>query len=447
MKKMAILLLTLLMLVLPSCKKKPENGGNGEDTFDPNANLDLENIFFDDFSNGIDPDVWEIAHRKWQVTNNGVIFENVNYTEDGTLVLQANGDNYAGPFKGYESDDGRRTGAAIITNKALGPGRFEVRMKILPRFGATSAIWTFYYDSVLGLNQEIDIELNVRNDFRTFWVTHWITEVIRDHSEIKMDILHNDGEYHIYRFDWHTNPRRIDYYVDNILVYSSTLNVPNHAGRFWVGHWFPEGWAGTPDFETDYMFVDWVKYTPYLDNPYVETEDGRTQFAHKYPREPIKKPVNNLISNPRFDGREEAWRRETNSKVKFVEEGLNDSMALHVPKNDIAYQFISGMDETFELTMTVRAKLNNINDKGYVLVELRPLETSIIDSIVIEFSKDDPNFVLGEYYEKTVTFKIKSGTKRLEVSLIGSEGEGIYFDEVYLNMISKPYSLYKAQFE
>ena len=56
--------------------------------------------------------------------------------------------------------------------------------------------------------------------------------------------------------------------------------------------------------------------------------------------------------------------------------------AMHVPKNDIAYQFISGMDETFELTLTVRAKLNNLNDKGYVLVELRPLETALIDSLL-----------------------------------------------------------------
>lgn len=425
------------------------NGCNTEKpaVFNPNDNLDLENIFFDDFNEGIDINKWEIANTKWGTTNNGVVADNVSYTSDGVVILQANGDYYDGPIKGHNSTSGKRTGAALISNQALGPGRFEVRMKAMPRFGATTAFWTFYYDDKKGINHEIDIELNVNNDFRSVWTTNWTTLNDSDHREIMSDVVHNDGAYHTYKFEWHTNPNRIDYYVDEVLIHTSESNIPDHAGRLWIGHWFPDGWAGTPDFESDYLFVDWIKHTPYKDNPYVKTEGGMSQFPQFYDKAPVKTPVNNLISNNGFEGDVAAWRKTVDSKVEIIGNmGVNNSSAIHVPKDEITYQFITGLDDTFEVTIVAYVKLEHMSDKGYILLEARPLETALIDSFMVEFSKNDPGFILNEYYLKTQTFKLPIGTKRIELSLIGSGGGGIYFDELYFNIASKTYASYLNQY-
>ncbi|MDO9628861.1 MAG: glycoside hydrolase family 16 protein [Acholeplasmataceae bacterium] len=430
MKKIVFVMILVGSIFFASCTK-----GEETDEFNPDDNLDLDNIFFDNFENGIDINNWEIANTKWGTTNNGVIAQNVHYTDDGVVVLQANGDYYAGPHKGYNSNSGTRTGAALISNEAFGPGRFEVRMKALPRFGATSAFWTFYYNHELSLNQEIDIELNVNNSFRSIWTTNWVTLTDTDHRQHVTDIVHNDGEWHTYKFEWHTNPARIDYYVDDILLHTSDYNIPNYAGRLWIGHWFPDGWAGTPDFETDYMFVDWIRYTPYLDNPYIETAGGRSNFPSHYPTAPIEMPLNNLISNPGFEGSPDAWRKTATSLVEIVSnQGINNSKALFVPKDDIVYQFVTGMDETFEVTLWVKVKLEHLDDAGMVLIEARPLETTRIESYSLTFDKNDPNFVLGEYYMKEMTIDLPVGTRRLEVSLIGTAGNGIYFDDLYLNL-------------
>jgi len=435
MKKiLSIVVIIFIIVFLVSCKKELPP----DDTYDPDFGLDLENVFFEDFSQGIDINKFELAHTKWGTTNNGVIAQNVNYTEDGIVILQANGDYYSGPLTGYNSTSGKRTGAALVSNEAFGPGRFEVKMKAMPRFGATSAFWTFYYNHTLSLNQEIDIELNVNNDFRTMWTTNWTTLNQKDHRSHQTDVVHNDGEWHVYKFEWRTDPARIDYYVDDIHLYTSYHNIPTYAGRLWVGHWFPDTWAGVPDFETDYMYVDWIRYTPYLNQPYTPTEGGRSNFPQFYPTEPIQMPLNNLISNPGFEGDIDAWRRQASSLATIVPNaGRDGSNAFYVPHNDIAYQFVTGMDETFEVYLSAFAKLENMDDEGIIYIEIRPLETAIIETYTIRFSKEDVNFVLGEYYQKDIVIQMPIGARRLEISLIGTKGQGIFFDDLFLNLTNK----------
>lgn len=438
MKTKRILLIGLLLLTSCNGGGNPSSSSVHTSEFDPDENLASESLLFDDFENGIDIDVWEIAHTKWGNNNNGVVYQNVNYTSDGILVLQANGDNYAGDIKGYNSNSGKRTGAALISNEAFGPGRFEVRMKVLPRFGATTAFWTFYYDDKLSLNHEIDIELNVNNDFRSVWTTNWTTLNDRDHFETTTNIIHNDGEWHVYKFEWHTNPKRIDYYVDDILIHTSYTNIPTYAGRLWIGNWFPDGWAGTPDFETDYTLVDYIRYTPYKNNPYTPTNGGRSKFPDHYPTSPISMVKNNLISNPGFEGLETAWRKETTSKVEIkADEGVNNSKAIYVPANDITYQFITGIDETFDMILKAKAKVEKDSKGGYLLVEYRPLETTLLGYEVIEFSFNDSEYIENEFYEKSLNLTIPEGTKRIELSLIGHDQGGLYFDDLYLNLTKK----------
>ncbi|MDR0831321.1 MAG: glycoside hydrolase family 16 protein [Bacillales bacterium] len=402
--------------------------------FDPNENLDTAHAVFDDFDNGIQSSLWSIGNQKWGIGNGGVVYQNVNYTDDGTVVLQANGDYYNGPIKGIGNNNGKRTGAVLISRKAYGPGRFEVMMKAMPRFGATTAIWTFYNDGTI--NDEIDIELNVNNDFHSVMTTNWVTEQDKISKSTDTPFVQNDNEYHLYRFDWHTNPQRIDYYVDDILLFTSTAYIPQNAAQFWIGHWFPDAWAGTPDFETDYAFVDYFRYTPYLNNDYIATPDGFASPSQYYPKESIEMPHANLISNGGFEGDENAWKKPLVSNVSIENnQGNKGSKGIKIPFNDIANQIITGLDDSFELTLKGKAKLNNA--KAEILIECYPDQTSLLDSYTLDFQSSDANYEAGQYYQKEYSFGLPTGTKRIDLSLMCLEGSEVYFDELFLNLVSK----------
>lgn len=428
MKKANLIIIFIVTLLLVSCVNDPTKA------FDPDKYLDLDNIIFDDFDNGIDPNMWVIGNSKWGVGNGGVIYQNVHYTADGIVVLQANGDLYDGELKGIGNNHGRRTGAMIKTREALGPGRFEVRMRIMPRFGSTTAIWTYYYNN--GLNHEIDIENNVENDFRKVWTTNWISLTEFSTRSHQLNYAQNDFEWRTYRFDWFTDPGRIDYYIDNVLISTQESYVPDHAGEFNIGNWFPDAWAGVPDFETDYTYVDWFKYTPFKEQPYVPTPANNQSPASFYPTEPIEHPIANLISNPGFESDTPAWRFPVTSDVSYIEAmGMHGSRAIHIPKDDIAYQFITGIDETFEMRFNAFAKLPE-GGSGYVLLEFYPAETTKIDQYIINFSSTDEKYMPNTYYKKEFVFSVPKGTKRVEVSLIGKDSD-IYFDNLFFNLSKK----------
>lgn len=227
---------------------------------------------FDKFNKDTIQDNWIYQHRKWGVDNGGVIKENVRFSEDGYLLLYANGNKYEGDLVGIDQPHGKKTGSAIRSKLSFGPGSFEVRAKILPKFGATSAFWTFHYSKNHD-NHEIDIELNVENDFHSVWFTNWLTLEKKDHHSIKTIFPHNDGKFHKYRFDWHLDVKpRIEYYIDDILYFVSTTHIPFFEMPFTIGVWFPKDWAGEPDFETEFMKVDYFKYQPFINEDCLEND-------------------------------------------------------------------------------------------------------------------------------------------------------------------------------
>lgn len=421
-------IISVLALLLSGC------GGSSkkEKEFDPEKNLVYEKGFFDDFTNrDYSAKAWTVANQKWgSGYNNGVKASNVNYTKDGILVLQANGDYYAGEL----GENGKRSGAAIISNQVFGPGRFEVKMKVLPRFGATSAIWTFFYGDADGrkdLNQEIDIELNVGNDFTEVWNTSWHTTKSKATSKYNSHTINNDGEWHTYKIEWHTNPERIDYYIDEELTCSSSSMVPWCAGRLWIGCWFPDAWAGEPDFETDYMLVDYVRYIPYQNNPCTVTNPKIGAYG-EYPSTPIELPVANLISNGDMEGDASAWIRTSDTKSCVLDgTGTGKSKGLAIPNADMAYQFVTGMYEGFEITLDFNAKLKEPGTEAYILVECRPLASTVIETIRIDILAEGEKTEDG-FIKQSRTFVLPEGCKRLEVSLICQKGS-VVFDDLYMS--------------
>ncbi|MFD1629172.1 glycoside hydrolase family 16 protein [Pseudopedobacter beijingensis] len=231
-------------------------------------------VLFDDFkSTTIDTAVWKLANEKWGPgLHGGVVPSNV-FISDGKLVIRAHGNDYKGHIQGHGQPT--RVGGAIFTKEAFASGSFEIRAKICPQPGALSAFWTFYYKND-SYNHEIDFEFpghnqlpNTPDSSRLDWglLTNW--RGIGKGQYITVDKYfgnQTDGNYHLYRFDWHTGGNnekpRIEWYYDNKLIHSSFENIPNHASNYWIGVWFPI-WIKPADFDTDYLYVDWVKITPF----------------------------------------------------------------------------------------------------------------------------------------------------------------------------------------
>ena len=68
----------------------------------------------------------------------------------------------------------------------------------------------------------------------------------------------------------------MEYYFDDMLLYTATEHIPTNESRFWLGLWFPKHWAGAPDFDTTEFVIDYVKITTFH-------ESGDTPQHESYP--------------------------------------------------------------------------------------------------------------------------------------------------------------------
>ncbi|MBQ8724811.1 MAG: family 16 glycosylhydrolase, partial [Oscillospiraceae bacterium] len=133
-------------------------------------------------------------------------------------------------------------------------------------------------DDVKITNHEIDIEFPGRSgegssdyNFSSALCTTWIGENSGEYYTSYTDLGkdHADGEFHKYRFDWHTGDEekgeepRVEFYFDDVLMYTAHDFIPTNAGRLWLGLWFPRYWAGVPDFDTTVFEIDYIKIIPF----------------------------------------------------------------------------------------------------------------------------------------------------------------------------------------
>ena len=320
---------------------EPNENGTSED-------IPVGSTFFDDFYS-IDRSKWGIVKQQWGADNNGpvnggVVPQNVNYTGDGILVLQGNGDNYRGGIKGLGANygDGRRTGAAIASNQLFDYGTFEIRMKALPRIGTYSAIWLFMYGQNGAVNHEIDIELpgayGPNRQYPSFtgaWFTNWISETVRTSTYMPTQVLQSDGGWHRYKFIWEKD--YIEYYIDDVMYSRVTENIPFYKMRLWIGVWFPNpanSGQGYNDFETDYMLVDWVSYTQSKTSgaalTYSQGSPPPLAASSEYPAAPVALPDGKLISNGCFDHGLTGWQVGGTTPVTHTSGGADGGAYIEV---------------------------------------------------------------------------------------------------------------------
>lgn len=296
-----------------SVPAEPETIWNREPT--------VKNTFYEDFSEGIDSDIWEVSAQKWGADNNGTSPENVFYSTDEKRVKAAGATGGIAVLRSYgdlqPDASKRRQGSALITRQTFGPGKYEVRMKVLPRLGQCTAFWTYYSNGGQTPEtikySEIDIEMPMEGSFRKWSGTSYERfidwNILADRQTVMSDAMEegglNDGEWHTYAFEWRTDEengdRGVVWYRDGVKMGEAQEFVPEYTAALWVGNWFPpdKSWVGTPDFEEAYMYVDWIRVTEY-DDPVQEGGGGSQARAEATDLGVKPIPENNYIANGNF---------------------------------------------------------------------------------------------------------------------------------------------------
>lgn len=450
-------LITLLTLSLVSCGN--DNNSNDMQVGDnvsllSNIELDYDNAFFDDFSNGVSKENWYIGKQAWGGGNGGVVPSNIKYTDDGVLVITGNGKYYVdGDIKGVgDVKDGRFTGGALISKFLVQSGHYEIKMKVLPRLGACTAFWTYANNIEDGTNHEIDIELPGGNrsdviSFANVLNTNYITEQMNQSQDSKVsdvllnnELYLNDGNWHTFGFDWYTDPEMIVYSVDGVVSAISTVFIPSMQSRLWVGAWFPvsSAFVGSADFETDNMYVDYVKYIPFKNQPVKEFNPPISGYAFdtEYPREPISTPNINKVANSGFEKVVEnptqigAWRitkrineeKEVNEVVYLTNsEGFDESKALVVSDGGIAYQLVDAIYHGFKHNFSIYAKgKGRISLRYYGTMTSEILDTKFIDVNSEQLTKFDLEIEAPLY------------SQSLRINFESSAGNSLVVDNVEL---------------
>ncbi len=302
-----------------------------------------ETELFDDFDgDSLDSANWLVADKSWGGNNGGLVPENVSVS-NGTLKLEGHGNLYTGDVRGHNNSlGGKRTGGGIATRDYFSSGSYEIVAKVAPVQGACSAVWTFMYeenDEEIS-NHEIDIEIPTANDthsepcFECARFNTYVTET-KDNSQFKdLPYAVDDGEYHKYRFDWHTGSeteeKRVDFYVDDEFICTSKKYVPTNASRLWIAIWFPcaqdkdkdgvceTGWTGTANFDTAVYEIDSVRITPFLeegDTVQNESVPKRGWAPDSFPEDAEKENYEHL-KNGDFSNGSDCWKTEGDAIIE-----------------------------------------------------------------------------------------------------------------------------------
>ena len=289
--------------------------------------LNYDEMIYDDFTGGkIDKTKWVISDSvwdQWGTDQNGVRPQNVYLVEDPDnpethLLMQANGSYYSGEALS-DAVDGVTTGAGISTVEAMGPGRYEVKMKACPRVGALTSMWLFSWfnkDDGSVQQNEIDIEIGLKPQFDAVFFTTWTAPANNNNYGAPVDFALNDQAWHIYSFDWvtDTDVPYVDYYIDGQFLYRSTSQVPTTNATLTLGIWVPS-WAGggisdsvynvatnSRMFDTDYAEFSWWRYIPFQMGGWEQRTVENRNYDPDYEVEVLTKlPVANKCSNGGFE--------------------------------------------------------------------------------------------------------------------------------------------------
>lgn len=431
---------------------------------------DFTNGFYDGFDT-LEESNWIIGQGYWGEGNGGVSPENVFITDDGQLMLRGLGSYYGkkeitsyGAFK-----DGRKTGACLISKFGVKPGHYEIKMKVLPRQGACTAFWTYGNRPVEGEeneNAEIDVELpggskSGKITFKKALNTNWVSEKLSDSVDFSVNevtpnadyVAYNDNQYHTFGFDWYSDPEMVVYFVDGVISNVSTTFIPMLEGRLWLGVWFPNGFTGASEFEEDYMFVDYVKYTPFIGqevhsyNALPSINSAPSTYYKDRVREELK---GNKISNGDFeyvsklDETSSLFDEIVKSRgfeyTKLISEKQDQKDVCYPIKNTIhsnggeyiaflkdggvLRQDIDSVYESYKYDFSFDAMVTNLEKE--VNATIKYLGNSVTDVI----KKDTIKIDSTSFKKYSLQLEAPVGCESIRVEISGAKGVTCYIDNI-----------------
>lgn len=388
-----------------------------------------DQIFFDDFSEGVSRKYYTSSGPGpgWGVSEgerpNYMNPANISWTTNEEIVAQAGGTGgiVAMQVNGdlYPLASRRREGTCLITKQAFGPGWYEVRFKTVPRLGAVTAIWTYWNGGGNTLQDnaysEIDIEMPMKADYRQWSATvykKYISAGMMEQGTATVKTENgkglNDGEWHTFAFEWRTDTENgdnaVQYYVDGVPSVRIEGYTPEYTATFWIGAWFPDNptWIGSPDFETAFMYIDYIKIIPYAD-PIKTGSRGKFDLSATgtlgtdLGDNPL--PENNYIANGKFQNLDSkgdlvGWTAiDRNDKLVKTGEGLV------LPEGKGAYQVISGQYANTTYTLSAKVDVEGLGKcKVYIAEYFGTVK--LYTSAPLEFTQDD---LSEKSFEYTIT--------------------------------------------
>lgn len=185
----------------------------------------------------------------WFVENNVLRFATTTLAANVSLI-GGGGVRITGNYEAGVTN----TGGWIQTNQKYLYGYFECRCKIPAGKGLWPAFWTSDRDQAVP-RPEIDIFESI-GDGNLYMTNRW--KGYKD-QQVAENVNYSDG-YHIFALRW--SPGRIDYYVDNVMLASSVLDIAQDAMSVLLDFLIGGDWAGNPvgvtfpvNFDVDYVKI------------------------------------------------------------------------------------------------------------------------------------------------------------------------------------------------
>ncbi len=170
----------------------------------------------------------------------------------------------------------RRVGSAVHSLQSFSSGVLEVVMKPCRQYGTFTSAWI---ESPEGMGQNISSQnCLMRRQYSTLKLWRAALRQSRqppcDNYRLANTDLYVDGKYHKFTLVWDAGSRQSAIYVDDIFQrYIAGLPSGYDSKELWLGVWFPNSWAGSPEFDTCETLVDSVKVT--------KLETATNRWCHK----------------------------------------------------------------------------------------------------------------------------------------------------------------------
>ena len=148
----------------------------------------------------------------------------------GTTLLASNV-KFSGDCLIVSSDARTHTGGEYQTLKPYSYGNYKSSMRLDMTPGTFATLMT--YSSYTGGHDEIDVQFQ-KTDGKNY--VYFATTGNGGQNLYQYQLPFDPAaSYHVYGYNWQAG--RVDFYIDNKLVWTSTKNIPSHPSYFIFNNW------------------------------------------------------------------------------------------------------------------------------------------------------------------------------------------------------------------